>query len=98
MSCARRPSGGYEKNDYLGRWSCDLCDAFEVIVSEKNSKVLLCHLLNVKTISTDSGFVTIPIYSSPMRSVSPFTNKQTKKRQICKVLAHEPSLELNFVL
>lgn len=47
----------------------------------------------VKAICTDSGFVTIPIYSSHMKSVSHIENWQ-----ICKVLAHEPSVELNSVL
>lgn len=27
-----------KENDYLGRLSCDLCDAFEAIRSESNSK------------------------------------------------------------
>lgn len=48
----------------------------------------------VKAISIDSEFVTIPIYSSHMKSVL----NTEKKKQICKVLALEPSVELNSVL
>lgn len=63
---------------------CDLCDAFFCSDTFRVERQTFCL---VWAVDGDSGFVTIPIYSSQRKSVS-----HAEKWQICKVLAHEPSV------